>query len=165
MRNIVTGVTLSAMLSALCVSAQAQQPAKVLRIGHLYQSSSYFVPVADLFRQELNKLGYVEGQKIVFERKFAEVNLNRLPELAAELVRLKVDVIVAISSREIRTAMQATRTIPIFMLLTPTDPGAAGFVASLARPGGNVTGLTTLARELGAKRLELLKEMSPQISA
>jgi putative ABC transport system substrate-binding protein len=156
--------TLSAMLFALCYSASAQQTKKVLRIGHLYQSSSYPGPLGELFRQELNKLGYVEGQNIVFERRFAEEKLDRLPELAAELVRLKVDVIIAISASEIRAAMQATRTIPILILASPSDPVAAGFVASLARPGGNVTGLTSIARELTGKRLELLKEVAPQIS-
>jgi putative tryptophan/tyrosine transport system substrate-binding protein len=160
----ISTVAFSAMLFPSCSLAEAQQPAKVLRIGHLYQSSSYSVPVSDMYRQELNKLGYMEGQNIVFERRFANENLDQLPVLAAELVRLKVDVIVAISSSEIRAAMQATRTIPIFMLATPSDPVDTKFVASLARPGGNVTGLTSIARELGAKRLELLKEVSPQIS-
>jgi putative ABC transport system substrate-binding protein len=106
----------------------------------------------------------VEGKTIAFDYRFAEGDLNRLPELAAQLVRRKVDVIVGSSPPEIRAAMQATSTIPIVMLGTPVDPVAAGFAASLARPGGNVTGLTTLSAELHGKRLEILKEVSPRIS-
>jgi putative ABC transport system substrate-binding protein len=106
----------------------------------------------------------VEGKTIAFDYRYAEGNLDRVPELAAQLVRRKVDVIVGISPPEIRAVMQATSTIPIVMLGTPVDPVAAGFVASLARPGGNVTGLTTLGAELHGKRLELLKEVSPRIS-
>jgi putative ABC transport system substrate-binding protein len=106
----------------------------------------------------------VEGETIAFDYRFAEGDSNRLPELAAQLVRRKVDIFVAISPREIRAAMRATSAIPIVMLGTPVDPVAAGFVASLARPGANVTGLTTLSTELHGKRLELLKKVSPHIS-
>ncbi|MBI2179561.1 MAG: ABC transporter substrate-binding protein [Deltaproteobacteria bacterium] len=146
--------------------AEAQQPKKIPRIGGLSQGSS--PPAAflrsGLWRQELAKLGYVEGKTIAFENRFAEEKPDRLPGLAAELVRLKVDVIVAISPPEIRAAKEASSTIPIVMLGTPVDPVAAGFVASLARPGGNVTGLASLGGELHGKRLELLKEVSPRIS-
>jgi putative ABC transport system substrate-binding protein len=114
--------------------------------------------------QELLKLGYIDGRTIAFEYRFAEEKAERLPGLAAELVRLKVDVIVANSPPEIRAAKEASSTIPIVMLGIPVDPVAAGFVASLARPGGNVTGLTSLSGELLGKRLELLKEVSPRIS-
>jgi putative ABC transport system substrate-binding protein len=146
--------------------AQAQQTKKIPRIGFLNQgsSSSAALPRRGSLGQELLKLGYVEGKTIAFENRFAEEKPARLPGLAAELVRLKVDVIVAIAPPEIRAAKEASSTIPIVMLGTPVDPVAAGFVASLARPGGNVTGLTSLSGELHGKRLELLKEVSPRIS-
>ena len=154
------------MLLALPFPARSQQLKKVRMIGILSQGSSAATDstLRELWHPELAKLGYVEGETIAFDYRFAEGNPDRLPELAAQLVRQKVDVIVAISPPEIRAATQATGTIPIVMLGTPVDPVAAGFVASLARPGGNVTGLTTLGAELHGKRLELLKEVSPRIS-
>jgi len=146
--------------------AEAQQPKKIPRIAFLSQgsSSSAALPRRGSLGQELLKLGYIDGRTIAFEYRFAEEKAERLPGLAAELVRLKVDVIVANSPPEIRAAKEASSTIPIVMLGTPVDPVAAGFVASLARPGGNVTGLTSLSGELLGKRLELLKEVSPRIS-
>ena len=142
--------------------AEAQQAKKIARIGVLNEGSSWVL--GELWRQELLKLGYVEGKTIAFEYRFAAGKPERLPDLAAELVRLKVDVIVAGAPQEIRAAKEASSTIPIVMLGTPVNPVAAGFVASLAKPGGNVTGLTSLGWELHGKRLELLKEVSPRIS-
>src|SRR5204863_2979555 len=117
-------------------------------------------PNLEAFRQGLRDLGYVEGQDLVIEQRYAEGSEERLHDLAAELVRLKVDVIVAAGSPAIRAAQHATRTIPIVMA-APPDAVAAGFVASLAHPGGNITGLATLARELSGKRLDLLKDTVP----
>jgi putative tryptophan/tyrosine transport system substrate-binding protein len=144
--------------------AQAQQPAKVPRIGYLIgQSRSTGSGRIDPFRQGLRELGYVEGKNIVIEWRSAEEKLDRLPALAAELVRLKVDVIVTAGRIPTRTAKEATSTIPIVMT-QDSDPVANRFVASLARPGGNITGLSTLAPELSGKRLELLKETIPKLS-
>ena len=165
MKNLFRLLLIIAFLGAGPV-AEAQQPKKIPRIAFLSQGSSSpaAFPLSGLRRQELPKLGYVEGKTIAFEYRFAEEKPERLPDLAAELVRLKVDVIVAGAPQEIRAAKEASSTIPIVMLGTPVDPVAAGFVASLARPGGNVTGLTSLSGELLGKRLELLKEVSPRIS-
>ena len=121
-------------------------------------------PRSEAIRLTLRELGYIEGQNIAFEYRFAKGKLDRLPELAAELVRLKVDIIViAGGDTTIRAAKDATKTIPIVMVGSGADPVEAGFVESLARPGGNVTGITNLSRELGGKRLELLKEAAPKI--
>ena len=145
--------------------AQAQQPKKVFRIGYLSSTDQ----ATDSRRSEpirlaLRELGYTEGQNIAFEYRYSEGKLDRLPELAAELVRLKVDIIVVSGGDpEIRAAKNATKTIPIVMVGVGTDPVKAGFVESLARPGGNVTGITNLGRELGGKRLELLKEAVPKV--
>src|SRR5437899_351753 len=155
---------LGAMLFALCASAAAQQPKKVPRIGYLAPNDR----TSDSARSEpirlaLRELGYIEGQNIAIEYRYAAGKFDRFPELAAELVRLKVDVIVAAGGgRLILAAKNATKTIPIVMVGTGVDPVEAGFVESLARPGGNVTGITTLSRELGGKRLELLKEAVPK---
>jgi len=143
--------------------AQAQQPAKVPRIGFLGRSPSAILARLEAFRQGLRTLGYVEGKNIVIEYRFAEQNLDRLPALAAELVRLKVDVIITSGPSVTRAAKEATVTIPIVMA-QDSDPVGNGFVASLGRPGGNVTGLATLRPELSGKRLELLKEIVPQLS-
>jgi putative ABC transport system substrate-binding protein len=153
------------MLSALCVSAEAQQPKKVPRIGYVSATD----PVdessrAEAIRLALRELGYIEGQNIAFEYRYAEGKQDRYPELAAELVRLKVDIIVVAGVPPIRAVKNATRTIPIVMSGLAADPVEAGFVESLARPGGNITGLTTLSRELGGKRLELLKEAVPKLA-
>jgi putative ABC transport system substrate-binding protein len=144
--------------------ATAQQPTKVPRIGFLLATSpSANAARYEAFRQGLRELGYVEGKNIVIDRRFAEGKLDRLPSLAAELVRLNVDVIVTTGGISTRAAKEATVTIPIVMV-QDNDPVANGFVASLARPGGNITGLATLAPELSGKRLELLKEIVPRLS-
>ena len=144
--------------------AQAQQPAQVPRIGFLTGGSHSTYPVRnEAFRQALRELGYVEGKNIVIEWRAAEGKRGRLPVLAAELVSLKVDVIVVTGLGDLRAAKQATATIPIVMVVD-SDPVRSGFVASLARPGGNTTGLSTLAPELSGKRLELLKEIVPKLS-
>ncbi len=147
--------------------AQAQQPKKVPRIGYLAVSSAAaHAPRTEGFRQGLRELGYIEGKNIVIEQRYAEGNLDRLPELAAELVRLKVDIIVAAGGiNVIRAAKNATKTIPIVMGGSGIDPVVAGLVESLARPGGNVTGITNLSRELGGKRLDLLKEAVPKVAS
>ncbi len=152
-------LTLSILLTPVTVAPQA--PAKtpqigVLRIGAPADASG------DTLRQALRDLGYTEGRNIVIADRWAEGRVDRLPDLAAELVRLKVDVIVASGVAGIRAAKQATTTIPIVMLAT--DPVGAGLITSLARPGGNITGVATLEAELGAKRLEFFKDSFPRIS-
>jgi putative ABC transport system substrate-binding protein len=144
----------------------AQQPKKVSRIGYLVSSDSITESSrSEGIRQALRDLGYVEGQNIAFEYRYAEGKLDRFPELAAELVRLKVDVIVVAGGNTlIRVAKNATKTIPIVMVGSAPDPVEAGFVESLAHPGGNVTGLALLVNELAGKRLELLKEAVPKLA-
>jgi putative tryptophan/tyrosine transport system substrate-binding protein len=155
-----------AMLFALSYSASAQQPKKVPRIGYLSSGN----PTSESTRSEairlaLRERGYIEGQNIAFEYRYGEGKRERFPELAAELVRLKVDIIlVAGGDTVIRSAQNATKTIPIVLTGSGSDPVEAGFIESLARPGGNVTGLTNLNRELGGKRLELLKETVPKLA-
>jgi putative tryptophan/tyrosine transport system substrate-binding protein len=143
----------------------AQQPAKIARIGFLHPASPEGVGDVRLqaFRDGLHELGYVEGKNLQLEVRWGEGKLERLPALAAELVQLKVDVIVAATSPSVVAAHQATRTIPIVMPLSP-DPVGDGLVASLARPGGNITGLSQMSPELGEKRIQLLKEMFPKVS-
>jgi ABC-type uncharacterized transport system substrate-binding protein len=149
---------------AVPVIAEAQQPKKVARIGFLAAvSHSANSARFEAFRQGLRELGYVEDKNIVIEWRYAEGKLDRLPALAAELVRLKVDVIVSGGSTATRPAKEATNTTPIVMA-QDTDPVGSGFVASLARPGGNITGLATLAPELSGKQLELMKEIVPRLS-
>ncbi len=146
------------------VVVQAQQPKKVPRIGFLSTGSPSTTPARiEAFRQGLRELGYVEGKNIVIEYRYAEGKLDRLSELAGELVRLKVDVIVTAGSAPTRPAKEATNTIPIVMA-QHADPVGSGFVASLARPGGNITGLSTLAPEISGKQVELLKEVLPKLS-
>jgi putative ABC transport system substrate-binding protein len=158
------GFALSAMLFALCATVEAQQPPKVPRIGFLYSvSPSSVAGRAEAFRQGLRELGYVEGKNIVIESRFADGKLDRVPSLAAELVRLNVDVIVTSGPSPTRAAKDATVTIPIVMA-RDIDPVGNGFVASLARPGGNITGLSMLAPEISGKQLELLKETLPKLS-
>jgi putative tryptophan/tyrosine transport system substrate-binding protein len=143
--------------------AEAQQPKKVPRIGFLSATSpSAIAARVEGFRRGLRELGYMEGN-IVIEWRYAEGKLDRLSELAAELVGLKVDVIVSAGPPPTRAAKEATATIPIVMAMD-TDPVGMGFVTSLARPGGNITGLSTLLPEIGGKRLELLKEIIPKLS-
>jgi ABC-type uncharacterized transport system substrate-binding protein len=157
-------LTLGTMLFALSVPAGVQQPGKVPRIGLLMSASSAETATRiEAFRQSLRELGYVEGKNIAIEHRFAEGKIDRLPDLAAELVRLEVDIIVVTGGiPAVRAAKQATSTIPIVMLVG-FDPVEAGFVTSLARPGGNITGLTSITRELIGKRLELLLEAVPGI--
>jgi putative ABC transport system substrate-binding protein len=156
----------SALLLAFCSSAGAQQPKKIHRIGYLSGTDrATDSPRAEAIRRALRELGYREGANIVIEYRHAENRRDRYPEVAAELVPLKVDVIVvAGGTTPIQAAKNATKTIPIVMTGTGLDPVRAGFVESLARPGGNITGLTTLNTELGGKRLELLKEAVPKLA-
>jgi putative ABC transport system substrate-binding protein len=160
-RVLVTLLVLVALLT-MPLDVEAQGAAKIPRIGVLRIGSPTDAE-ADTFRQALHELGYTEGQNIVIEYRWAEGRLNRLPDLAADLVRLKMDVIVAGGVAGVRAVKQATSTIPIVMEAT-TDPLGAGLIVSLARPGGNVTGSATLESELGAKRLELFKEAFPNTS-
>jgi putative tryptophan/tyrosine transport system substrate-binding protein len=159
-------ILVAMMLLAVGVTAQAQQPKKVSRLGYLSNTD----PATDSARAEgirlaLRELGYIEGQNIAIEYRYAEGRREREPGLAAELVRLKVDIIVvATGDVTIQAAKNATKTIPIVMMGLGSDPVRAGLVESLARPGGNVTGLTSLFRELGGKRLELLKEAVPKLA-
>jgi putative ABC transport system substrate-binding protein len=171
MRGTFTGLTLSplpfalsvlgALLYALCLSAEAQQAGKIHRVGVLFLGSRN-QPHLESFLRGLRELGYVEGKNIVFEYRYAEGKSDRLSELAAELVSLKVDIIVTTSSRSAHAAQQVTKTTPI--VLTTGDPVGTGLAASLARPGGNVTGLSVLLPELSGKRLELLKETLPKLT-
>jgi putative tryptophan/tyrosine transport system substrate-binding protein len=148
------------------VRVEAQQPKKVPRIGYLAGSDAMRDSTrAEAIRLALRERGYIEGQNIAIEYRYAEGKVDRFPELASELMRLKVDIIVASGgNRIILAATNATKTIPIVMVGSGPDPVEAGFVESLARPGGNVTGLTSLSKELGGKRLELLKEAVPKLA-
>ena len=157
-------LALSALLFALSFAAEAQQPANVPRIGYLTASSLSAISTrTEAFRQGLREFGYVEGKNIVIEWRSAEGKPDRLPAVATELVRLKVDVIVTSGPTVTGAVKQATSTIPIVMA-QDIDPVGLGFVASLARPGGNITGLTTLSPEISGKQLELLKEIVPRLS-
>jgi putative tryptophan/tyrosine transport system substrate-binding protein len=166
MKKKITVLTLSAMLFALCSSAEAQQPKKIPTIGYLVASDAVSESARfEGIRLSLRERGYTEGQNIATEYRYAEGERGRLPELAAELVRLKVDIIVVVGGDPlIRAAKNATKTIPIVMVGSGADPVEAGYVESLARPGGNVTGITNLNRELGGKRLELFKEAVPKVA-
>src|SRR5262245_2120430 len=164
MKKGITGPVLCILLFALCVSADAQQSNKIPRIGYLSASSaSEALYRTEAFRQGLREIGYTENKNIVVEWRHAEGKFDRLPSLVAELVRLKVDVIVTAGPSVTGPAKQATAVIPIVMT-NDSDPVGAGFVASLARPGGNITGLSSLAQDLSGKRLELLKEIVPKLS-
>jgi putative tryptophan/tyrosine transport system substrate-binding protein len=174
MRETIVGRALSAMLSALsllytvlfvlCFSADAQRPPKATRLGFLIATStSVEKSRLEAFLQGMRELGYVEGKNLVIEWRFAEGKFDRLPDLAAELVRLGVEVIVTTGPTSTAAAKAATVTIPIVMGLE-IDPVGSGFVASLARPGGNITGLSNLAPEISGKRLDLLKEILPKLS-
>ena len=162
----VVGFTLCAVLFALCAAAEAQQAKKVFRIGYLApQDAASESARAEAIRLALRELGYIEGQNIATEYRYAERKQDRFPELAAELVHLKVDVIVVSGgSRLILAAKNATKTTPIVMVGAGFDPVELGFIKTLARPGGNITGMTNLSRELGGKRLELLKEAVPKLT-
>jgi putative ABC transport system substrate-binding protein len=162
--KIVFCLALGAMLFALFAAAEAQQPGKIPRIGfYLDGPASAITARIEGFRQGLRELGYVEGKNIIIEWRSAEGKPERRREIAAELVRLKVDVIVSGGPTGTRTLKEATSTIPLVMG-QDTDPVGSGFVASLARPGGNITGLAALAPEMSGKQLELLKEIVPKLS-
>jgi ABC-type uncharacterized transport system substrate-binding protein len=164
MRKNVIALALSAMLFALCASVKAQQAGKIFRIGFLDPSTASGVAVmVDVFRQELSKHGWIEGKNITIDYRFAEQKPERLPELAADLARLKVDLIVVSGTPPALAAKNATTAIPIVVTNTP-DPVGLGLVASLARPGGNVTGLAALGPELNTKRLEILKDAVPKLA-
>jgi len=164
MKEKIRVLTLCALLAALCASAEAQQPAKIPRIGFLDTSTASGSAVLwDAFRQEMRKLGWIEGKNIAIEYRFAEQKPERLPELAVDLVRLKVGLIVVSGTPSALAAKNATTTIPIVMA-NVADPVGQGLVASLARPGGNVTGNSGLAFELDTKRLEILKDVVPKLA-
>ena len=154
---------LCAMLFALCFSAKAQDPAKIPKIGFL-SSGPATRPWRASFQREFEKLGYVDGKNVIFIHRFADTNYDRLPSLAEELVRLKVDVIITPGSNDTRAAKDATKTIPIVFLGAGSDPVALGLVDSLARPGGNLTGVSSIKSALAGKRLELLKETIAKLS-
>jgi putative ABC transport system substrate-binding protein len=161
--KIFVWLRVTVLLTAVSI-AQAQQPAKIPRIGYLSGPPlSVIVARIEAFRQGLRDLGYVEGKNIIIEWRSADGKFDRLPELAADLVRFKVDVIVSPGPTDTRAAKNATNTIPIVMA-QDSDPVGSGFVASLARPGGNITGLASLSPEMSGKQLELLKEIVPKLS-
>src|SRR5687768_14081483 len=163
MKKKITFLTLYAVLFALCVFAEAQQPKKVPRIGYLSSLSHSSDPRAEPLQRALRELGYIEGQNLVTEYRYAEAKFDRIRELAADLVRLKVDIIVvAGGDPPILAAKNASKTIPIVMIGIGSDPVEAGHIESLSRPGGNITGVTNLGKELGGKRLDLLKEAVPK---
>jgi putative tryptophan/tyrosine transport system substrate-binding protein len=163
MIKTIIGLALGSILLALGLPAQAQQPRKISRIGYLSSgdpvSRGYRI---EAFRQGLKELGYTEGKNIIIEYRFAEARSDRLPELARELIGLKVDIIFAGGTPATEAAKNATRTLPI--VTSSDDPVGRGLVAGLPRPGGNITGLTNLAVQLVGKRLELLKEVIPGLS-
>ena len=155
---------LCAMLFALCPSAEAQQSGKVFRIGFLDNSTAAgSIALVKVFHEELSKIGWIDGKNIAIEYRFAELKGERLPELAADLVRLKVDLIVVTGTGATSAAKNSTTSIPIVMT-SPADPVGQGLVASLAHPGGNVTGLSSLGTELHTKRLEILKDAIPKLA-
>jgi putative ABC transport system substrate-binding protein len=165
-KKVITPI-LCALLFVLCFSSvEAQQPKKVFRIGYLSSSDPASASTSsEAIRAALRELGYIEGQNIAFEYRYSEGKVDRLPELAAELVRFQVDIILAGGGVPlVRAAKNATKTIPVVMVGTGSDPVEAGLVDSLARPSGNVTGITNLSRELGGKRLELFKEAVPKLA-
>src|SRR3990172_6598735 len=159
------GLVALVLAFALCGAvAHAQQTGKVLRVGFLDASTASGLAVlVDAFRQELNKLGWIEGKNFTIEYRFTEQKRERLPELAADLVRLKVDLIVVTAGPPALAAKNATTTIPT-VVTNAADPVGEGLVASLARPGGNVTGFSSLAVELNTKRLEILKDAVPKLA-
>jgi putative ABC transport system substrate-binding protein len=165
MRKAIFSILFLVVLLAAPDIADAQQPKKVSRIGYLSASDPARESTrAEGIRLALREHGYIEGQNIATEYRYTQGKVDRSSQLAAELVRLKADIIVVATPRLIRAAMNATKTIPIVMMGSGTDPVVAGLIESLARPGGNVTGLTLLSEELGGKRMELLKEAVPKLS-
>jgi putative ABC transport system substrate-binding protein len=165
-RAAVLSILVVVVLLLLGVTAEAQEPKKVTRIGYLSSSDPATESTrAEAIRLALRELGYIEGQNIAIEYRYSEGKRDREPELAAELVRLKVDIIVVAGGpRPIRAAKNATKTIPIVMASVGADPVKEGLIESLARPGGNVTGLTNIAIELSGKRMELFKEAVPKLA-
>jgi len=165
MKRKITVITLCAILLTLNFPSSAQQPAKIPRVGFLSGSGNPNTPGPQLeaFRRGLQELGYIEGKNILVEYRYVEGRVDRIPSLVVELMQLKVDVFISGNLVAIRAAKQATSTIPIVMVTT-ADPVTAGLIDSLARPGGNITGLSRLNRDLRGKRLELLKEVVPWIS-
>jgi len=163
LRSIGLIVTLALGILAAPLAADAQQAGKVPRIGFLFYGSPGPAPELDAFRQGLRELGYIEGQNVTIEYRFASGRVGQLPELAVELVRLKLDVIVTPGTPASMAAKQATSTIPI-VFAGVADAVGAGLVTNFARPGGNITGWTSISAELGGKRLELLKEVAPKAS-
>ena len=157
---------LATPLLLACIDlAEAQQPTRIPRIGIVIAASaSFYSARIETFRQRLRELGYVEGKNIAIEYRYAEGKLERLPDLAAELVRLKVDVIVSAPTQAALAAKKASATIPIVFTDIAVDPAGIGLVSSLARPGGNITGLNVIAADLDGKRLELLKEAFPKVA-
>ena len=160
-RTFLGGLTLGTLSASL--AAEAQQAGKLYRIGFLFYGAPGPSAEADAFRQGLHELGYTEGQNVAIEYRFASGQVERMPELAAELAHLKVDVIVAGNTPGAMAAQKATSTIPIVFAVV-ADPIGAGLIANFARPGANITGLSSISRELGGKRLELLKEVVPRAS-
>ena len=163
LRNLKSAIVAGAVLFALCFSVQAQQPGKIARVGFLLPYSPAPDARVEAFRQGLRELGYVEGQNVTIEYRWADGKFEQLPELAADLVRLKVDVIVTAVTQASLAARQATGAIPIVMVGV-SDPVGSGLVASLARPGANITGTSSMTAEVVGKQLELLKETVPRIS-
>jgi len=160
LRLLISG--LCALLLALCFPAEAQQSGKIPRVGVLFIGGRN-QPHLESFKQGLKERGYTEGKNILLDYRYAEGNVDRLPSLAAELVQLKVDVIVTTSGNSARAATRVTRTIPI-VLTTGADPVKSGLAESLAKPGGNVTGLSVIEEDLSGKRVEILKETFPKMT-
>src|SRR5215510_667283 len=164
MKKRITLWLLATLFLANVSLANAQQTGKIFRIGFLDNSTvSGSAVLLDAFRQELSKLGWVEGKNITIEYRFAEQKLERLPELAAQLVRLKLDLIVVTGTSAALATKETTSTIPIVMT-SGSDPVGAGVIGSLAQPGGNVTGNANLSPELNTKRLEIIKDAVPNLS-
>jgi ABC-type uncharacterized transport system substrate-binding protein len=163
MRKNVIRLTHCAMLLALSHSASAQQPKKVPRIGYLGNTVSTSASSMKPFLERLRELGYIEGQNITFEYRYFDGKVERLPDLVAELVRLKLDVIVVVGNEAARAIKSATNQTPIVMVST-NEAVRSGFIASLARPGGNITGMTSMGSEIIGKRMELFKEIIPKLS-
>jgi len=164
MKKQLLALSFGAMLLAVCGSVDAQQTGRIFRIGFLDSSTAAGSAIlVDAFRQEMSKLGWIEVKNITIEYRFGEQKPETLSELAADLVRLKVDLIVTAGNPSASAAKKATTAIPIVMA-TAADPVGSGLVASLARPGGNVTGLSGLASELITKRLEILKDAVPKLA-
>ncbi len=163
LRPVTLVVTFALGLLVGTLPVEAQQSGKIYRIGYLMNGSRPGAS-ATVFPESMRELGYIEKQNILIERRFAKGKLDRLPELAAELVALKVDILITLGVAPTRAAKEATNTIPIVMANASDDPVRQGLVASLARPGGNITGFIDASEELAAKMLELLKEAVPKLS-